>query len=87
MKRILVISSIVLLGACSAEPGSEKWCAAKKEQPKSEWTASDAGTYAKNCLIEGSAVGSEDWCEDLSGKDKGEWTTDETKSYAKHCVM
>ena len=87
MKRILVIVSIVLLGACSAEPGSEKWCAAKKEQPKSEWTASDAGTYAKNCLIEGSAVGSEDWCEDLSGKDKGEWTTDETKSYAKHCVM
>jgi hypothetical protein len=87
MKRILVIISIVLLSACSAEPGSEKWCAAKKEQPKSEWTASDAGTYTKNCLIDGSAVGSDDWCEDLSGKDKGDWTTDESKSYAKHCVM
>jgi len=87
MKRLLVISSILLLVACSAEPGSEKWCAAKKEQPKSEWSSSDATTYARRCLIDGTAVGSEDWCEDLSGKDKGEWTADETKSYAKHCVM
>jgi len=87
MKRILVISSILALGACSAEPGSEKWCAAKKEQPKSEWTTADAGTYAKNCLFEGSAIGSDEWCEDLSGKPKGEWTANESKSYAKHCVM
>ncbi|MEH6568721.1 MAG: DUF3012 domain-containing protein [Halioglobus sp.] len=87
MKRILVISSILLLSACSVEPGSEKWCAAKKELPKSEWTASDAGTYAKNCVIDGMAVGSEKWCEDLSDRPKGEWTADETKTYAKHCVM
>jgi hypothetical protein len=87
MKRLLVISSILLLAACSAEPGSEKWCAAKKEQPKSEWSSSDAATYARRCLIDGTAVGSQDWCEDLSGKDKGEWTADETKSYAKHCVI
>jgi hypothetical protein len=87
MKRLLVISSIALLAACSAEPGSEKWCAAKKEQPKSEWSGSDAATYTRRCLIDGTAVGSEDWCEDLSGKDKGEWTADETKSYAKHCVI
>ena len=87
MKHLLVISSLIVLAACSAEPGSEKWCAQKKEQPKSEWTGSDAATYAKHCIIEGLEVGSEKWCEDLAGKDKGEWTADEAASYAKHCVM
>lgn len=87
MKRILAIGSIVLLSACAAEPGSEKWCASMKEKPKSDWSASDAKTYAKSCLIEGMAIGSEEWCEDLSKKPKGEWTADEAASYAKHCVM
>lgn len=87
MKRILIITAVLTLAACSAEPGSEPWCAAQKELPKSEWTGSDAKTYAKNCLIDGMAIGSEEWCEDLAGKDKGEWTADEAKSYAKHCVM
>ena len=87
MKRLLVIGSIVLLSACSAEPGSEKWCEAKKAQSKSEWTASDAGTFAKNCLLDSTTIGSETWCEDLSDKPRGEWTGDETKGYAKHCVL
>jgi hypothetical protein len=87
MKRILIIASILTLAACSVDPGSEKWCAAQKEQPKSEWTGSDAKTYAKNCMIEGMAIGSKEWCEDLSDKPKGEWTGDETKAYAKNCVM
>lgn len=87
MKHILIISSILLLSACSAEPGSEQWCATQKEKPKSEWTASDAGTYTKNCMIDGRAVGSEKWCEHLSDKPKGEWTADETKIFAKHCVL
>lgn len=87
MKRILVLTGVLALAACSAEPGSEKWCAAKKEQAKSEWTGSDAATYAKNCVIDGMEVGSEKWCEDLSGKPKGEWTANETTTYAKHCVM
>ena len=87
MKYLLLASSMLFLVACSAEPGSEKWCEEKKAQPKSQWTASDAGTYAKNCVIEGMEVGSEKWCEDLSGKPKGEWTADEASSYAKHCVL
>jgi len=87
MKRVLAITSMLLLAACSAEPGSEKWCAAKKEQPKTEWSGSDVATYTKNCLIDGTEVGSEDWCEDLAGKPKGDWTATETKTYAKHCVM
>ena len=87
MKRILALSGIILLSACAAEPGSEKWCAAMKETPKTEWSASDAGTYAKNCVIEGTEVGSEKWCEKVAGKPKGEWTADEATAYAKHCVM
>ena len=87
MKYLIAAATVLLLAACSAEPGSEKWCAAKKEQPKSEWSGSDLATYTKNCLIEGTEIGSEDWCEDLAGKPKGEWTADEAKIYAKHCVM
>ncbi len=87
MKRLILISSLLILAACSAEPGTEKWCENKKEQPKSEWTGADASTYTKNCLIDGLEVGSEGWCEDLSGKPKGEWTGDEASTYAKNCVM
>lgn len=87
MKSMPVFLAMLLLSACSAEPGSEKWCEQKSEQPKSEWSVADATTYAKNCLIDGSAVGSTEWCEDLDNKPKGEWTANETASYAKHCVM
>ncbi len=87
MTRLLILGSVLFLSACAAEPGSEKWCEAKKEQPKSEWTGSDAATYAKNCIIDGMEVGSEKWCEDLSGKPKDEWTASEASSYAKHCVI
>jgi len=87
MRRIFVIGSILLLGACSVEPGSDKWCTMKKDQPKSEWTSSDAATYARHCLLASTTVGSADWCQDFSDKPKGEWTANDTASYAKHCVM
>ena len=87
MRQVFLIGSILLLGACSAEPGSESWCNQKKEQPKTEWSASDATTYARNCLFDGTAIGSSDWCEALSEKPKGEWTANETSSYARHCVI
>ena len=87
MKYLILASAALLLVACSPEPGSEKWCAKKKEQPKSEWSAADAGTYAKYCLIDGMEVGSEKWCKKMAEKDKGDWTADEAASYAKHCVL
>jgi hypothetical protein len=87
MKNLVLASTVLILVACSAEPGSEKWCEQKKEQPKTEWTVSDAGIYAKNCVIEGMEVGSEKWCEDMEDKPKGDWTADEAASYAKHCVL
>lgn len=87
MRRLIVIGSLLLLGACSVEPGSEKWCQQKADQPKSEWTSSDAVTYARNCILDSTTIGSREWCEDLSKKPKGEWTANDTASYAKHCVM
>ena len=87
MRRVLVIACVSLLGARSVEPGSEKWCEQKKEQSKSEWTSSDAITFASNCLLDSSTIGSKQWCEDMSEKPKGEWTANETTSYAKHCII
>ena len=87
MKNLVILFGALILSACAAEPGSEKWCEAKKEQAKSEWTGSDAATFAKNCIIDGMEVGSESWCEDLAGKPKADWTASEASSYAKHCVM
>jgi len=87
MKHLLFALTFMLLAACSPEPGTERWCAEKEEQPKSQWTAADAGTYAKNCLIDGMEVGSERWCKKLAEKPKGDWTADEATTYAKHCVL
>jgi hypothetical protein len=75
------------VAACSAEPGSEPWCEAKKEQPKSEWSLDDATTFASHCLIDSLTVGSEAWCENLKEKPKGDWTADEAASFAKYCVI
>ena len=87
LRMMLIGAGLVVLTGCTPEPGSEKWCEAKKEQSKSEWTMSDATTFASHCLLESSTVGSEAWCEDLKEQPKGEWTADEAASYAKHCVM
>ncbi len=87
MKRIVLVAGIILLVACSPEPGSEKWCEEKKNQPKSEWSGSDAATFARNCILESTTIGSEAWCKDLKKKPKGEWSANEAASYAKHCVM
>ena len=87
MKYSILAATFLLLAACAADPGSESWCAEKEEQPKSQWSAADAGTYAKHCVINGMEVGSEKWCKKLDEKPKGDWTADEAASYAKHCVL
>ncbi len=75
------------LMACTAEPGSEAWCETKKSEKKSEWSMDDAATYARNCVIDGTAVGSEKWCEDLKETPKSQWTAEDASAYAKHCVI
>ena len=53
MTRIAV--AILLLGcllvACSPEMGSESWCEEMDEKPQGDWTANDAGEYAKSCIF------------------------------------
>lgn len=52
MKKILLLSLLsVLLTACSAEVGSEKWCDNLKEKSKGDWTANEATGFAKHCLF------------------------------------
>lgn len=42
---------VPLLLACSPEVGSQRWCEAMKEKPKGDWTASETGEFAKNCVL------------------------------------
>jgi len=55
MKRIftamLALLAITALSACSAEPGSKAWCDNMKEKDKGQWTAEEAGTFTKHCVL------------------------------------
>jgi hypothetical protein len=52
MKRLLFVTFLLTqLIACSAEVGSDEWCANLKQKPKGEWTANEAKDYAKHCLF------------------------------------
>ncbi len=51
MKRIALMIFIAFgLLACT-EVGSEAWCKDMKETPKGDWTANEAGDYAKHCVF------------------------------------
>ena len=42
---------VVVVAACSPEVGSKEWCDEMKEKPKGEWSANEAGDFAKNCVL------------------------------------
>ena len=48
----LFLLSLLLLGACAPEVGSERWCRNMEEKPKGDWTANEALAYAEHCLID-----------------------------------
>lgn len=55
MKRA-VICAAVLLGVglaagCAPEVGSEAWCEAMSAKPKGDWTANQAGDFARHCVL------------------------------------
>ena len=59
MQKIPSVAAVLImtfaaatLTACAPEVGSEKWCAKMKEKPKKDWTAAEAGDYAKHCVFE-----------------------------------
>jgi len=54
MRKIILIAalvSIAFLAGCKPEVGSKAWCEAMDEKPKGDWTANEAGEYAKNCVF------------------------------------
>lgn len=52
MKKLYFLCVLLgLLAACSAEVGSEDWCKDLEQKPKGDWTANEAGDYAKHCLF------------------------------------
>jgi len=48
---VLAIFAISALSACSPEVGSKEWCAKMKEKPKGDWSANEAGDFAKHCVL------------------------------------
>jgi len=52
-RRILftLMLGVLSLAACAPEVGSERWCASMDEKPGGDWTANEAGDYARHCLI------------------------------------
>lgn len=52
MKEIVfILFCFAQLAGCSAEVGSEKWCVNLEEQARGDWTANEAGDYAKYCIF------------------------------------
>lgn len=52
MKKLSTITCMLaFLTACAPEVGSDDWCEALKEKPKTEWTADEAKGFAKHCIF------------------------------------
>lgn len=48
---VLLSALVALIGGCSPEVGSERWCTQMKEKPKGEWTANEAADFARHCVL------------------------------------
>lgn len=89
-KEVLVaclVGSVLVLSACAPEVGSDEWCGALKEKPKSDWSMSEAGDYTKYCVLGVAEPGSDEWCEKMKDKSDDDMTVEEAKTYAKHCLV
>jgi outer membrane PBP1 activator LpoA protein len=51
LRFLAVTVAALLMTACSPEVGSEKWCQQMKDKPKADWSANDAGNFAKHCVF------------------------------------
>lgn len=53
--RIIFLSTLALviwgLSACSPEVGSDAWCKKMEAKDKGDWSANEAGQYAKSCVF------------------------------------
>ena len=51
IKTCLLVTMFFLV-ACAPEVGSKAWCEKMGEKPKGDWTATEAGDFAKHCLLD-----------------------------------
>jgi len=50
-KFALIVLAGLFLVACEPEIGSEAWCEKMDDKAKGDWTANEAGEYAKSCIF------------------------------------
>ncbi len=48
---VFVTLSLILLGACAPEVGSDQWCKNMKAKEKGDWSANEAVDFAKHCIL------------------------------------
>ncbi|WP_289282885.1 MULTISPECIES: DUF3012 domain-containing protein [unclassified Methylophaga] len=46
-----LLSSFLLITACSPEVGSEDWCQMMKDKAKGDWTANEAADFTRFCIF------------------------------------
>ena len=47
----ITIVMVLFVTACASEVGSDRWCEQMKAKPKGDWTAKEAGNFAKHCIF------------------------------------
>jgi hypothetical protein len=50
-RAALAALALGMLAACEPEVGSKAWCEMMDKKPKGDWTANQAGDYAKSCIL------------------------------------
>jgi hypothetical protein len=52
MKKFITLILVAFFATgCAPKIGSEEWCAALKEKPKADWTATEAKDFTKHCIF------------------------------------
>ena len=51
VRLMFTVTVLVLLAGCSAEVGSDSWCADLKEKSKADWSATELKDFAKHCVF------------------------------------
>ena len=47
----MCITALVGVTACAPEVGTEAWCKQMDKKAKGDWSANEAGDYAKHCIF------------------------------------
>jgi len=51
LSAIVALLLVLSFSGCSAEPGTKAWCDNMKQKEKGKWTAEEAGTFTKHCVM------------------------------------